>query len=133
MADLFAELVSPERVVFAGEVRSVVLPGVEGDMTIMAGHQPLVTALHPGIVFAIDAAGTGRRAFVRGALAEVTAKRVTILAERVLSVEEMTGDQIDEEILQLQTQRDATRDDTARAGFDVSIARLEEFKAGLRV
>ena len=66
MADLFAELISPERVVFAGEVRSVLLPGLEGDMTILPGHQPLVTGLHPGIVFAIDADGTGRRAYVRG-------------------------------------------------------------------
>lgn len=131
MAELFAELVSPDQVVFAGEVRSVVLSGVEGDMTILPGHQPLVTMLHPGVVFAIDTAGTGRRAFVRGALAEVGPERVTILAERVLSIEELTGDQIDDEILQLQTQRDATRDETARARFDISIARLDEFKAGL--
>jgi F-type H+-transporting ATPase subunit epsilon len=38
---LFAELFSPEDVVFAGEVESVVLPGVEGDMTILPGHAPL--------------------------------------------------------------------------------------------
>jgi hypothetical protein len=56
---------------------------------------------------------------------------VTILAARVLSVEELNGDQIDAEILQLQTQRDATRDEAMRARFDVLIARLEEFKAGL--
>jgi F0F1-type ATP synthase epsilon subunit len=68
---------------------------------------------------------------VRGALAEVTAERVTILAERALAVEELTGDQTDTEILQLQTQRDATRDEATRARFDISIARLEEFKAGL--
>jgi F-type H+-transporting ATPase subunit epsilon len=56
-----------------GEIRSVVLPGVEGDMTVLAGQAPLVAALHPGIVFATDVAGTGRRAFVRGAIVEVTA------------------------------------------------------------
>lgn len=56
---------------------------------------------------------------------------MTILAARVLSVEELNGDQIDAEILQFQTQRDATRDEAMRARFDVLIARLEEFKAGL--
>ncbi|WP_336492598.1 ATP synthase F1 subunit epsilon [Methylobacterium nigriterrae] len=131
MDDLFAELVSPERVVFAGEVRSVVLPGVEGDMTVLVGHAPLATALHPGIVFATDAAGTGRRAFVRGAFVEVTAGRVTILAERVLPVEELTAAQIEEEILHLQMERDATVDEATHAQFDVSIGRLEEFKASL--
>lgn len=54
---------------------------------------------------------------------------MTILAARDLSVEELNGDQIDAEILKLQTQRDATRDEAMRARFDVSIARLEEFKA----
>lgn len=55
---------------------------------------------------------------------------MTILAARVLSVEELNGDQIDAEILQLQTQRDATRDEAMRARLDVLIARLEEFKVG---
>ncbi|MDR7036026.1 F-type H+-transporting ATPase subunit epsilon [Methylobacterium sp. BE186] len=131
MADLFAELVSSDRVAFAGEVRSVVLLGIEGDMTILPGHAPLLTMLHPGIVFATDAAGTGRRAFVRGGFAEVAGDRLTILAELVLPVEELTRDQLEEEILHLQTQRDGTMDDAARARFDVSIGRLEEYKASL--
>ncbi|MGH1569505.1 ATP synthase F1 subunit epsilon [Methylobacterium sp. P31] len=131
MSSLFAELISPERVVFAGEIRSVVLPGVEGDMTVLAGHAPLMTALHPGIVFATDADGIGRRAFVRGAFVEVTADRVTILAERVLPVEELTATKIDEEVLHLQMERDAAKTEAVRAHFDVSIGRLEEFKASL--
>ncbi|MEA1833693.1 ATP synthase F1 subunit epsilon [Methylobacterium durans] len=131
MADLHAELVAPDRVVFAGEIRSVVLPGVEGDMTVLPGHAPLVTALHPGIVFATDTDGVGRRAFVSGGLVEVTGSRVTILAERVRPVEELTSDGLDEEILHLQMERDGTRDEAIRAQFDASISRLEEFKASL--
>ncbi|GJD53863.1 ATP synthase epsilon chain [Methylobacterium crusticola] len=132
MATLFAELVSLERIVFAEEVRSVVLQSIEGDLTVLPGHAPAVTLLHPGIVFATDAAGTGRRAFVCGGLAEIIGTKVTILAERVHPVEEVTPDQIDEEILHLQMQRDGTADDAVRAQFDVSIGRLEEYKASLR-
>ncbi|GEP04354.1 ATP synthase F1 subunit epsilon [Methylobacterium oxalidis] len=131
METLFAELVSPGRLVFAGEVRSVVLHGIEGDMTILPGHAPLLTMLHPGVVFATDIAGTGRRAFVSGGFAEMAGDRLTILAERVLPVEELTRDQLEEEILHLQTQRDGTMDDAARARFDVSIGRLVEYKASL--
>ncbi len=40
MALLYVELVSPERRVFAGEVRSVLLPGVEGDMTVLPATPP---------------------------------------------------------------------------------------------
>ncbi len=131
MALLYVELVSPERRVFAGEVRSVLLPGVEGDMTVLPGHAPAVTALHAGVVFATDAAGTGRRAFIRGGFAEVGPTRVTILAERVRPIEELTRDQIDEEIFHLQLERDGTANPEIRAERDVSIARLQAFKASL--
>jgi len=45
MAQLHFEFVSPERVLFSGDVDQVDLPGAEGDMGILAGHAPLVTAL----------------------------------------------------------------------------------------
>ncbi len=48
MAQLHFEFVSPERVLFSGDVDQVDLPGAEGDMGILAGHAPLVTALRPG-------------------------------------------------------------------------------------
>lgn len=131
MALLFVELVSPERRVFSGEVRSVMLPSVEGDMTVLPGHAPLVTALHAGLLFATDAAGTGRRAFIRGGLAEVTPTRVTILAERVRPVEELTRDRIDDEIFHLQLERDGAASPELRAERDISISRLEAFKASL--
>ena len=50
MAALHFDLVSPERVLFSGDVDQVDLPGAEGDMGILAGHAPLVTALRPGIL-----------------------------------------------------------------------------------
>ena len=133
MALLFAELITPGSVVFEGEVRSVVLSGVEGDMTVLPGHAPVVTLLFPGMVFAIDAEGQGRRAFVRGGVAEITGTKVTILAERVLPVEELTRDQIDDEILHLQLIRDTSGDEASRAQANASISRLEEFKGSLRL
>ena len=77
---MFAELISPERLVFSGEVESVLLPG-GGRHDHPPRAAPLVTMLNPGV------AGTGHggqssRAFVRGGMVEVTGSTVTILAER---------------------------------------------------
>ena len=130
---LFAELISPERLVFSGEVEFVLLPGVEGDMTILPGHAPLVTMLNPGVVLARDTEGKARRAFVRGGMVEVTGSTVTILAERVATVEEVTTEFLDEEILQLEMTRDASRDQAARIQANIAIARLEEFKGSLNL
>ena len=70
MATLHFEFVSPERVLFSGEVDQVDLPGVEGDMGILPGHAPLVTALRPGII-TIFSGGTREPVVVIGGFAEV--------------------------------------------------------------
>lgn len=129
---LFAELIAPDRVVFSGQVESVVLPAIEGDMTILPGHQPLVTLLHPGFLFATDTAGGARRAFVTGGLVEITGSTVTILADRVTAVDELTPELLDDEIFQLNMTRDATADQAVHLQANIAIARLEEFKASLK-
>jgi F-type H+-transporting ATPase subunit epsilon len=83
MAELHFEFVSPERVLFSGEVDQVDLPGAEGDMGILAGHAPLVTALRPGIV-TIFRGGAREPVVVIGGFAEVSPAGLTILADRAM-------------------------------------------------
>ena len=75
MATLHFEQISPERVLFAGDVRAVMLPGAAGDMTVMPGHEPTVATLNPGIIAVTDVQGHGHRAFIRGGFAEITGDR----------------------------------------------------------
>ena len=83
MAALHFEFVSPERVLFSGDVDQVDLPGAEGDMGILAGHAPLVTALRPGIVTIFNG-GARERVVVVGGFAEVSPAGLTILADRAV-------------------------------------------------
>jgi F-type H+-transporting ATPase subunit epsilon len=131
VASILFELISPERILFSGEVRAVMLPGAAGDMTVMPGHEPTVTTLHPGIVVVTDAQGHGHRAFIRGGFAEITGGSVTVLAERMLPPEELTRERLDEEIVRLETVRDSTQDDNARREADFALSRLEQVKATL--
>lgn len=43
-------LVSPEKVLFSGKVRLVIVPGIAGDFGILAAHTPLVSRIRPGLV-----------------------------------------------------------------------------------
>jgi F-type H+-transporting ATPase subunit epsilon len=131
VADIHFELISPERVLFSGDVRSVMLPGTAGDMTVMQGHEPVVATLNPGIVVVTDVQGHGHRAFIRGGYAEITGSSVTVLAERTLLPEELTRERLDEEIMRQETMREATRDDKARRDADFTLSRLEQVKATL--
>ena len=85
MADLLhLEFVSPERVLFSGDVDQVDLPGAEGDMGILPGHAPLVTALRPGIV-TVFSGGKREPIVVIGGFAEVSPAGLTVLADSAVA------------------------------------------------
>src|ERR1051326_3666082 len=81
MPALHFEFVSPERVLFSGDVDQVDLPGVEGDMGILAEHAPLVTPLRPGIITIFNA-GARESIVVIGGIAEVSPAGLTVLADK---------------------------------------------------
>jgi F-type H+-transporting ATPase subunit epsilon len=80
MAMLHFELVSPQKLVFSGEVEQVDVPGAEGDFGVLAGHAPFVTTLRPGIL-TVHAPGGAQKIVVLGGFAEVSAEGLTVLAD----------------------------------------------------
>jgi F-type H+-transporting ATPase subunit epsilon len=80
MAALHFDFVSPERVLFSGDVDQVDLPGAEGDIGILAGHAPVVTALRPGIL-TIFRGGAREPIVISGGFAEVGPGGLTVLAD----------------------------------------------------
>lgn len=96
MADTMQfDLVSPERRLASMAVTEVEIPGVEGDMTAMAGHSPTITTLRPGVLKARGPEGDGEYV-VTGGFAEIGAEGVTVLAERAVPRGEMTQEHFDE-------------------------------------
>ncbi|MEN3931567.1 F0F1 ATP synthase subunit epsilon [Microvirga sp. W0021] len=97
MATLHFELVSPERVLFSGEVDQVVLPATEGEMTILAAHSPVMTALTTGFLV-LSTGGKTTRILVRGGFADVSPNGLTVLAERAFNEDELNKDVFDKEV-----------------------------------
>lgn len=88
MANFHFELVSPEKLLFSGEVAQVDVPGAEGDFGVLAEHAPMVTTLRPGIL-TVYGAGGEQKIVVLGGFAEVAAGRLTVLAEVAAAAEEI--------------------------------------------
>ncbi len=124
MAALHFEFVSPERVLFSGDVDQVDLPGAEGDMGILAGHAPLVTALRPGIVTIFNG-GAREPVVVIGGFAEVSPAGLTILADRAVPRADYDTALLAEEIKD--TEEDVA--DAADAQRDRLARRLEQLKS----
>ncbi|MCX7566968.1 F0F1 ATP synthase subunit epsilon [Sulfitobacter sp. F26169L] len=96
MADTMQfDLVSPERRLASAQVVSVQIPGMDGDMTAMPDHAPTITTLRPGIL-TVDGPDGQTQYVVTGGFAEITAKGVSVLAERALSKAEMTQETMNE-------------------------------------
>jgi F-type H+-transporting ATPase subunit epsilon len=84
MPDLHFELVTPDKLVMSADVHMVVVPGLEGESGIMAGHAPFMTTLRNGEVAVFRTQGAPpERIAVTGGFAEVGDKGLTILAESV--------------------------------------------------
>jgi F-type H+-transporting ATPase subunit epsilon len=99
MADLLKfELVSPERLLSSGEVQQVVVPGAEGEFTVLANHAPVLATMKPGVVTVTDAGGSEERIFVRGGFAEINPAGLTVLAEEAIAVKDLSAADLDEKI-----------------------------------
>ena len=131
MATLTFELVSPERILFSGAVDAVILPGTEGDMTVLPGHAPVMTALKAGFIVITDRPGNGRRVLVRGGFADINQNGLTVLAERALPAEELTQEILDHEILQAEMAYDASNDPATKHAAESAVAQLREAKVAL--
>jgi F-type H+-transporting ATPase subunit epsilon len=118
-------LVSPEKLLFSGQVDQVDLPGVEGDFGVLAGHAPVVAMLRPGLATAI--AGNIRDRFVVfGGLAEFSQDDLTILAESATSVEDLDLAALEAEIAEMQ---EGLAKQSPGAELDREIARLDHYKS----
>lgn len=87
MATFHFDLVSPEKLLFSGEVSQVDVPGSEGEFGVLAGHAPLVATLRPGILV-IYGEGGELRVVVNGGFAEVGPAGLTVLADLAVPVDE---------------------------------------------
>ncbi|MDU0340446.1 F0F1 ATP synthase subunit epsilon [Bosea rubneri] len=128
MATFKFELVSPERILFSGDVVSVIVPSVEGEMTVLAGHAPLVAVLKPGIVMLQTDANNGKEFYVSGGIAEVNAESLTILAEQARFIEDVNLEVLDKEILTAETRLAGSQDEAEQKRLADQLVQLREFR-----
>ncbi len=76
-------VVTPEKVVFEQDVRSIVAPGSEGYLGLLTDHAPLITALSPGKLTVTDNAGNEVDYSVTGGFLEVSGNVATVLADAI--------------------------------------------------
>ena len=88
MATFRLEVVTAERMIFAGDVNEVVAWGVEGQLGILPYHAPLMTMLQPGDLL-IKRDSEEEYLVISGGFLEVRPDKVIILADACERAEEI--------------------------------------------
>ncbi|WP_314647459.1 ATP synthase F1 subunit epsilon [Prevotella multiformis] len=77
---LTLKIVSPERIVFTGEVESVLVPGTVGQFEILNDHAPIISTLAEGkVVYSVK--GTKKELQIAGGFVEVKKNEVSLCVE----------------------------------------------------
>ena len=129
MATFNLTIVSAERKIFEGEVKQIQATGVEGELGILPGHTPLLTAIKPGIVKFILQDGNEEVIYVSGGFLEVQPNIVTVLADVAIRGSELDTERIRE------AKRKAEENIVSHASdvdHDLLVAKLSKELAKLR-
>jgi F-type H+-transporting ATPase subunit epsilon len=125
MSTFRLNLVSPEKLLFSGQVDQVDLSGVEGDFGVLAGHAPIVAVLRPGIATATTGSAS-ERFVVLGGLAEFSQEELTILADSAESVEDFDLAGLKAQIEEMQ---EGLSKEPVGVELDRALARLDHYKS----
>jgi F-type H+-transporting ATPase subunit epsilon len=130
MTTFHFEMVSPERLVFAGEVTQVDVPGEEGEFGVLAGHAPYIATLKPGML-TIYGDGAPQRIVVRGGFAEMGPTGLTVLAEQATPLAEIDAATIAQSIKDAEEDLADADSDAARDKARERLDQLNTLKSAL--
>ena len=134
MPDAFKfELVSPERLLVSGDVEQVLVPGAEGDMTVLARHAPVLTTLRPGVLEIGRANGEQQRFFLRGGFAEVNPTGLIVLAQTAIDLVELDAGQLAQEIKNAEEDLADATEDAVRDRAQKRLDHLRQVQAALNL
>jgi F-type H+-transporting ATPase subunit epsilon len=132
MPDAFKfELVSPERLLVSDDVEQVLVPGAEGDMTVLAYHAPVLTTLRPGLLDIGFPGSERRRFFIRGGFAEVGPSGLTVLAETAIDLVELDGGQLAQAVKDAEEDVADAADDMIRDRAQTRLDHLRQVQTAL--
>lgn len=77
------EIITPDKKVFEGEVKSVRVPGKKGSFQVLKDHAPIISTLENGAVIMVDMEGNEKRLEITGGVIEVKANKIILLADSV--------------------------------------------------
>ena len=77
------EIITPDKKIFDGEIKSVRVPGKKGSFQVLKDHAPIISTLESGIVRIVDQENNEITYDISGGVIEVKANKIILLADTV--------------------------------------------------
>ena len=77
------EIITPDKKVFEGSIKSVRVPGKKGSFQVLKDHAPIISTLENGSVIIQDYEGKETIFEIKGGVIEVKANTIILLADSV--------------------------------------------------
>lgn len=121
-------VITPEREFFTGEVETLIVESIDGQLCVLAGHEPMVTALGVGVMKITKHGGKAVEATHTEGFLEVSRRGVTLLAQACEWPEEIDLRRAEEAYERAQ---ERARD--AKGGDDVIRNKISLLRASTRI
>ncbi len=77
------EIITPDKKVFDGDIKSVRVPGKKGSFQVLKDHAPVVSTLETGLIHIVDNSGNEIRYKISSGVIEVKMNKIILLAESI--------------------------------------------------
>ena len=75
------EIITPDKKVFEGDIKSVRVPGKKGSFQVLKDHAPIISTLDKGPVIIVDNDGAQTTYEINGGVIEVKANKIILLVD----------------------------------------------------
>ena len=78
---MLLDILTPEKLLFQGEVKSIKLPGTNGEFEILNNHAPIISTLSKGDISITDTKNKKQNFSINGGVIEMQKNKIIVLAD----------------------------------------------------
>ena len=130
MGKLKLDFVTPERLLYSNDVEQVIVPGSEGEFTILSDHSPIISSLKPGYIKIYeDLSNEPTIYFVTDGFVDMASNQLTILAQSAIEKSQLTTKNLEDIVNSYQGEADNTDNEAKKNKLNLKIDTVKALQA----
>ena len=126
------EFVTPEKLLFSSEVEQVIIPGSEGEFTLLAEHSPIISSMKAGLIrIYSDINSVPVVYFVTEGFIDMASNSLTILAQNAIEKDLLDDQKLVSLIDEYQMEIDNTDSDIRKNKYNMKIENIKAIQSDI--